>query len=161
MSDATLASPKSESGKGKRKGLLPIALALGLLGAGFASTYLGFWSPMSLIKPPPSAESAKVSVPETQFVSLPQIVVTLAGPDRRTLVMSIKIETDSTHSPMIEHLIPRLSDAFNSFLAEVDPSAFERRGILDITRDELATRAVLILGKGAFSDILITEFRIQ
>ena len=37
----------------------------------------------------------------------------------------------------------------------------EKRGILDIVRDELATRAVFVLGDKAFSDILITEFRIQ
>ena len=58
-------------------------------------------------------------------------------------------------------LIPRLLDSFNGFLTDIDPAAFEKRGILDIVRDELATRAVFVLGKEAFTDVLITEFRIQ
>ena len=36
-----------------------------------------------------------------------------------------------------------------------------RHRTLDIIRDELATRAAFVLGKDAFADILITEFRIQ
>ena len=77
------------------------------------------------------------------------------------LIMTVKIETDQPHRTEVEYLTPRLLDSFNSFLVDVDPTAFEKRGILDIVRDELATRAVFVLGKDAFSDILITEFRIQ
>ena len=95
----------------------------------------------------------------------------IAMADNATLLPKLKqaydfaarsqIETDQVHRPEVEHLTPRLSDAFNSFLADIAPAAFEKRGILDIVRDELATRAVFVLGDKAFSDILITEFRIQ
>lgn len=157
-----VAAPNAEApAKGGLKKLLPLILALAMLGAGFASTYLGFWSPMALLKPKPEAEPAAVAVPQVQFVTLPQIVLTLAGPQLRTLIMTVEIETDSANRATVEHLVPRLSDAFNSFLSDIDPLAFERRGILDIVRDELATRAVYVLGKSGFSDILITEFRIQ
>ena len=77
------------------------------------------------------------------------------------LIMTVKIETDQTHRAEVEHLVPRILDSFNSFLSNVDPYAFEKRGMLDIIRDELATRAAFVLGKDAFADILITEFRIQ
>lgn len=157
MTDAA-ATPEAPP-KGRLKKLLPLVLALAMLGAGFASTFLGFWSPMALLKPAPE-EKAEI-LPQAQFVDLPQIVLTLAGPQLRMLVMSVKIETDPVHRAEVAYLIPRLSDAFNSFLAGIDPAAFEKRGILDIVRDELATRAVFVLGKDAFSDILITEFRIQ
>nr|WP_246175402.1 flagellar basal body-associated FliL family protein [Paracoccus limosus] len=140
---------------------MPLILVAAMLGAGFASTYLGFWSPMALLKPKAEEKPEVVAVPQTQFVALPQIVLTLAGPQSRTLVMTVAIETDSANRATVEHLLPRLSDAFNSFLSDIDPAAFERRGILDIVRDELATRAVYVLGKSGFSDILITEFRIQ
>lgn len=144
----------------KGRKLLAALLVLACLGAGFASTFLGFWSPLGLF----SKHEAKVpaaEVPTAQFVSLPQTVLTLPGPQMRTLIMSIQIETDQAHREQVEYLVPRLSDAFNGFLTDIDPTAFERRGILDIVRDELATRAVYVLGKDAFSDILITEFRIQ
>ncbi|KRW96599.1 flagellar basal body-associated protein FliL [Paracoccus sp. MKU1] len=140
--------------------LLPLGLALVLGGAGFATTWLGFWSPVSLFAAKEQAAEA-VAAPAVAFVDIPQIVLTLAGPGTRTLVMTVKIETDQSHRAEVEHLTPRLLDSFNSFLADIDRAAFEKRGILDIVRDELATRAVFVLGKEAFTDVLITEFRIQ
>lgn len=161
MSDAAAdAAPAPK--KGGLKKLMPLILAVVMLGAGFGSTFMGFWSPMSLLKPADHAPAEdEAAAPVAQFVSLPQIVLTLPGPQMRTLVMAVQIETDPPHRADVEHLVPRLSDAFNSFLADIAPAAFEKRGILDIVRDELATRAVFVLGDKAFSDILITEFRIQ
>lgn len=159
MTDAA-ANPEAPP-KGGLKKLLPLILAVVMLGGGFASTFLGFWSPMALLQPAPQEEAHAPALPQVQFVDLPQIVLTLSGPQLRMLVMTVQIESDAAHRAEVEHLIPRLSDAFNSFLADIDPTAFEKRGILDIVRDELATRAVFVLGKDAFSDILITEFRIQ
>ncbi|SIR06489.1 flagellar FliL protein [Paracoccus thiocyanatus] len=140
--------------------LLPLGLAVVLGGAGFASTWLGFWSPMSFFAAKEKAAEAEAA-PALVFVDIPQIVLTLAGPRARTLVMTIKIETDQARRAEVEHLIPRLLDGFNSFLADIDPTAFEKRGALDIVRDELATRAIHVLGKEAFTDVLITEFRVQ
>lgn len=160
MTDAAV-SPTDAPAKGGLKKLLPLILVVAMLGAGFASTFLGLWSPMALLKPKAEEKTETAAAPQEQFVRLPQIVLTLAGPQLRTLIMTVEIETDSANRATVEHLVPRLSDAFNSFLSDIDPSAFERRGILDIVRDELATRAVYVLGKSGFSDILITEFRIQ
>lgn len=152
------------AGQGSRRGvkrfLLPLGLAVILGGAGFASTYLGYLSLPALGGAKPAASHGETT-PKIEFVDIPRIVLTLAGPGARTLVMAIKLETDAAHRPEVEHLIPRLQDVFNSFLADIDGAAFEKRGILDIVRDELATRAALVLGKSAFTDILITEFRVQ
>lgn len=160
MTDAADINADENPAGGIGRLLLPLGLAVVLGGAGFASTYLGFWSPLSLVA------SGKKEVPIStarieEFVDIPQIVLTLAGPQVRTLVMTVKIETDQSHRTEVEHLIPRLLDSFNSFLADIDSTAFEKRGILDIVRDELATRAVFVLGKEAITDVLITEFRIQ
>ena len=40
-------------------------------------------------------------------------------------------------------------------------AALDRRGILEILRAEMATRARFVLGDQAVRDLLITEFRIQ
>lgn len=153
--------PEEEKSKGGiRRILLPLGLVIILTGGGFASTFLGFWSPMALLaarqESPPEPQT-----PAVEFVDVPQIVLTLAGPRQRMLIMTVKIETSQLHRAEVEHLIPRILDSFNGFLSDVDPAAFEKRGMLDIIRDELATRAVFVLGKDAFTDILITEFRIQ
>lgn len=158
MSDAV--DLDGETKKGGKLGLLmKLGLPLICLGGGFAVSYLGIWAPQSLLekreKPEQSQQISKV------FVALPPIVLTLAGPRSRNLVMGVKIETDPAHASQVEYLQPRILDAFNSFLADIDPAAFERRGILDVVRNELVTRLSFILGADAFSDVLITEFRIQ
>ncbi len=160
MTDVADINAEGKSGGGIGRILLPLGLALALGGAGFASTWLGFWSPMSLFSAKEQVAQAEAA-PSLAFVDIPQIVLTLAGPRARTLVMTVKIETDQGHRAEVEHLIPRLLDSFNGFLADIDGTAFEKRGILDIVRDELATRAVFVLGREAFTDVLITEFRVQ
>ncbi len=160
MTDAA-DSPAEETSKGGiRRILLPLGLLVILTGGGFASTFLGFWSPMGLLAAKQEAPP-ETQAPTVEFVDVPQIVLTLAGPRPRMLIMTVKIETDQLHRPEVEHMIPRILDSFNGFLSDIDPAAFEKRGMLDIIRDELATRAVFVLGKDAFTDILITEFRIQ
>lgn len=159
MTDVADINTEQKSGRGLGRILLPLGLALALGGAGFASTWLGFWSPTALLAA--KEEEKHDALPTIDFVSIPQIALSLSGPTPRMLVMTVKIETDQAHKAEVEHLTPRLLDSFNSFLADVDVSAFEKRGILDIVRDELATRAVYVLGKDAFTDVLITEFRIQ
>ncbi|KGJ06277.1 flagellar FliL protein [Paracoccus halophilus] len=160
MADVTDIVEEKETGAGLRRMLLLAGLLVGAAAGGFASTYLGFWSPADIIAAG-EEKSAEEGGYAEEFVDLPQIVLTLSGSEMRMIVMTIKVETDSTHRAEVEHLTPRLLDSFNSFLSDVDPSAFERRGILDIIRNELATRAVYVLGKSAFTDLLITEFRIQ
>jgi flagellar FliL protein len=159
MTDVADVNGEQKSGHGIGRILLSLGLALVLGGAGFASTWLGLWSPTALFAA--KNEEQPETVPEVDFVDLPQIVLSLAGPVPRMLVMTVKIETDQAHKAEVGHLIPRLLDSFNSFLSDVDVTAFEKRGILDIVREELATRTVYVLGKDAFSDVLITEFRIQ
>lgn len=160
MTDAALPMTSAAPEKPGRRPLVMILLIVLCLAGGFASTFFGLWSPMSLIAAD-HAQPEPEALPPVTFVALPQIVLTLPGPQMRTLVMALQFETTAGQAPQIQLLLPRLADSFNGFLAGIAPEAFEKRGILEIVRDELATRAVYILGKDAFSDILITEFRIQ
>ena len=134
MNDTADIPAEEKSKGGIRRILLPLGLVVIMTGGGFASTFLGFWSPMAFFaakeEHPPEAQA-----PTVEFVDIPQIVLTLAGPRSRMLIMTVKIETDQTHRAEVEHLVPRILDSFNSFLSNVDPSAFEKRGMLDIIRD--------------------------
>lgn len=71
------------------------------------------------------------------------------------------IDTDPLQADQAKLLMPRVVDAFNGLLAGIDPAALDRRGILEILRAEMATRARFVLGEDAVRDLLITEFRIQ
>ena len=157
MADSAVAESE-EQGGGKGKLLLFLAPVL-FLGLGGAAGFLGLWSPQTMFSEP--AVKKDEFKHEFVFVDLPPIVLTLAGAQIRSLVLAVKIETRPEHLEQITYLQPRIIDAFNTFLAEVDPQAFERRGVLDVIRNELSTRLAFVLGADAFNDILITEFRIQ
>lgn len=147
---------------GRIRRLLPVLLAVAGLAAGLGTTLTGLWSPLSLIgrdSAPAPAESP--ALPAVHFVEVPRILLSLPGERPRTLAMSVLIDVTPASEALARQLMPRLSDAFTTFLADIDPAAFERRGILDIVRLELATRARFVLGEEAVRDLLITEYRIQ
>lgn len=158
MSDVADVGGVEEASK-KRGRLLILVLPLLALIAGVSLGFFGIFSPLSLMEKGKPEETAFVS--DYVFVDLPQIVLTLSGPKSRTLALAMKVEAKPENVAQIEFLQPRILDAFNGFLSEVDPLAFEKKGIIDVVRNELSTRLTFILGEGAFNDILITEFRIQ
>ena len=68
MTDATAAADPPAKASGKKK-LIPILAAVALAGGGFASTYLGLWSPAAMLAPKREAPA----VPATVFVAVPVI----------------------------------------------------------------------------------------
>lgn len=156
--DTEQQEPKKEKKKGKKL-LLPL-LAIVLGGAGFCSTYLGLlpgFADESDTKPV-KHEAVKHDV---EFVDIPTIELPIPGSRHRVVVLSAAIETDASHKSAIEHLMPRVQDAFTSFLSNVDASAYEKRGVLEIMRSELVTRTRYVLGEEPVKDLLITEFRFK
>lgn len=138
--------------------LLPILLPVLALAAGFGVTYTGLLSPLSLLAPAaPAPQAAPVAV----FLDVPRIILTIPGERTQTLALAVVVEIDPAAADTARLLMPRIADSFNGFLSQVDPVAFSRRGILEIIREELATRTRFILGETAVRDLLITEFRIQ
>lgn len=140
--------------------LFAIVAALILGGAAFTSTFYGIWAPGKLLDGGEKAP-ASAAIPAVEFVHVPPIEVIVPGPRSRNLVVQATIETDATYRPQVEHLMPRVSDAFTTFLAGIDPAAYERRGVLEVIRTELITRTRLVLGEDPVRDLLITEFRFK
>lgn len=158
MADPETAPPDAAP---KKKGLLlPLALTLVLGGAGFASSYLGYWSPLALLSPAEATEHPPEG-PIVEFVEVPRVQIVLSVTPPRMLNLSAVIETENTDAGEVRHLMPRVSDTFNTFLSEIDPAAFDKRGVLEIVRSELVTRTRLVVGEKPVRDVLITEFRLQ
>lgn len=115
MSDDAASSPEKQTQK-KKKGaklLLPV-FAVVFAAAGFAVTYLGLLSF-------PSASAAskphvKAEIPAVEFVDIPTIALPIPGAKHRMIILTAAIETDAAHRAGIEHLMPRVQDAFTSFL---------------------------------------------
>lgn len=144
----------------RSRGRLLVMLAPLVLGAiGFASTYLGYWSPALLLGPP--RQEAGASISTAVFVDVPGIELNIPGSGGRQLILSAVIETDGTHSQQVSYLMPRVRDAFFGFLSGIDPAAYDKRGVLEVIRTEMVTRSRFVLGQDAVNDLLITEFRIR
>lgn len=157
MTETADAAAEKKSGI---KGLLiPILAAVALGGGGFASTFLGFWSPSQLFAP--GEEKTSEAAPSSAFVNVPPIEITMPGGGGRSVVVVAAIESDTAHQEQVVHLMPRVMDAFTTFLSGVDAAAYDKRGVLDIIRAELLSRSRRALGDEAVKDLLITEFRIK
>lgn len=160
MSEAVAALPAEAPPRSRKTMLLALA-ALLLGGGGFASTYLGIWSPGAFLGKGGDHPIAEAEVAPVVFVDVPQIRLNIPGSRGRELVLSVSIETDSAQRAGIEHLMPRVLDAFTGFLAGIDHDAYDKRGVLEIIRAELVTRSRFVLGEAPVKDLLITEFLIQ
>lgn len=150
------AAPRSRLGR-----LVPMLLPVIALAAGFASSFMGFWSPLALFSAGGHAAEEQPAGAGVAFVDVPRIILSIPGERAQTLAMTVMIEVAPADRAQALALMPRILDSYNGFLSEIDAAAFSRRGILEIVRAELATRTRFVLGDKAVRDLLITEFRIQ
>ena len=76
MTDIVAAAP--EKPRGKKGLLIPLVATLVLGGAGFASSYLGFWSPSGMLsgpeEPVQSTEHMSVEFIDIRFCDLPGVM---------------------------------------------------------------------------------------
>ncbi|MEE2860114.1 MAG: flagellar basal body-associated FliL family protein [Pseudomonadota bacterium] len=158
MTDA--AAAPAEKAPGKKGLLITLAATLVLGGAAFGSTYLGIWSPAGMLAGSPAKE-ASAEHHAVVFIDVPKVEIVIPGGRARSMVLSATIETDSAHKAEVTHLMPRVSDAFTTFLSGVDPAAYDKRGVLEVIRAELVTRTRYVLGEEPVKDLLITEFRFK
>lgn len=142
----------------RKRGLVRLMLVPAAIAAGVSSTVLGVWAPLSMLD---KAEAPANVVDAPSFLELPRLLISLPATPPRTLAISVVIETPAQDLAQSRLLQPRLTDAFTAFLSDIDPAAFARRGVLEVVRAELTTRAGYILGPEAVRNVLITEFRIQ
>lgn len=169
MSDDAESAPEDAETK-PRKGivaklLIPL-VTLTLGGAGFAATYMGI-VPLGGGSGKPASEggaehAVEATAPNVIFVPVPTVQVPVPGSKKKlTVYLSVSIETTVAEKAVVEHLMPRVLDAFTSFLSSIDAAAYERRGVLEIIRSELVTRTRYVLGEEPVKDLLITEFRVE
>jgi|GEM_PF-772118 len=163
MTDIALTVPDTakEPAPKRRRRLLKLALPLVLGGAGFASTYIGLWSPSALLGLSALQQAQTTPTGTTAFIDLPAINLTIPDARPRMLHLVVKLEVDEAHAKEVQRLLPRVLDTFNTFLTGIAPEAFERRGILEIVREELRTRVLLALESRIPVGVLIMEFALK
>lgn len=163
MSDETAA--EAESGKAKKKGILPLLLGLFLAvlmgGGGFYAAYSGMLGG----KGETGAEMAEKPVEHVPvneavvFVPIDPILVSLPNEaPARHLRFRAEIETIPAHEQEVARIMPRILDVMNSYLRAVSTEDLERPTALIRLRAQLLRRIQIVAGDHEIRDLLVTEF---
>jgi len=159
------AEETAESGEGEKpkrrfslKFILIIVGAVAVLGGGGSGAYLMFGHSketkpaVAVVKPP-------------AFLDVPEVLVNLSnsGGDR-TQYLKVKIVLelpDSTMQPQVQTTMPRVMDAFQTYLRELRPSDLEGSAGLYRLKEELTRRVNVAVAPGRINAVLFKEIIVQ
>jgi flagellar FliL protein len=155
--------PEAEGGEGKTKKKLPrkliiiAAAAIVVLGGGVGG-YL-FFGNSGHEKPKEAA--AKPAV----FVDLPDVLVNLANAGtNRTQYLKVKVVLelpDASLVQQIQPLMPRVMDAFQTYLRELRPTDLDGSAGLYRLKEELTRRVNAALAPKRITAVLFKEIVVQ
>jgi flagellar protein FliL len=161
-------APEAEGGEGAKGGFLSkkliIMVAAGLLvvGGGGAGGYFFFTKKPSEEKAAPVA----VKAPPT-FIDMPEVMVNLQSTDKekgRSTYLKAKIVLEVEDAKLAEQvrpLMPRVMDAFQTYLREMRSSDLEGSAGLYRVRDELTRRVNLAVAPSKVNAVLFKEIVVQ
>jgi flagellar protein FliL len=160
--DAGADSDEDEAAPPKRK--LPLKLILiaagvmVLLGGAGIAGYLVFGSSKE-------AKVANASVKPPAFVDVPEVLVNLFGTGvDRTQYLKVKIVLeipDALLQPQIQSSMPRVMDAFQTYLRELRPSDLDGSAGLYRLKEELTRRVNAAISPNRVSAVLFKEIVVQ
>jgi flagellar FliL protein len=157
----------AEAGDGEQvasKGKLPLKLIIMvlagvvLLGGGGTGAYLMFAGGRD------GAAAAAPTKPPA-FVEVPEVLVNLSttGSDR-TQYLKVKVVLeipDAALSPQIEATMPRVMDAFQTYLRELRPTDLDGSAGLYRLKEELTRRVNTAIAPGRLTAVLFKEIVVQ
>jgi flagellar FliL protein len=150
---AEAAKPKS-----RLKLILIIIGAVALLGGGGGGAYFMFFGHKEA-KP----EVAVVTPPA--FFDMPEVLVNLSNVNgERTQYLKVKIVLelpDSTMRPQVQNTMPRVMDAFQTYLRELRASDLEGSAGLYRLKEELTRRVNVAIAPSRVNAVLFKEIVVQ
>ena len=158
------AEAASEQPKSKFKLKLPPmkfliigAAALVLIGGGVGAYFFFFH--------PHEAKTENPSVKPAVFVDLPEILVNLSNPSaERTQYLRIKVVLELPEQKMIEQItpiMPRVMDAFQTYLRELRSSDLDGSAGLYRLKEELTRRVNVSIAQARINAVLFKEIVVQ
>src|SRR3954454_13681637 len=134
------------------------AAALMLIGGGVGAYFFFFAKPHE-----PKAEASHVK--PAVFVDLPEILVNLSNPSaERTQYLRIKVVLELPEQKMIEQItpiMPRVMDAFQTYLRELRPSDLDGSAGLYRLKEELTRRVNVSIAPARINAVLFKEIVVQ
>jgi flagellar FliL protein len=134
------------------------AAALLLIGGGVGAYFFFFSHPHE-------AKADNPLVKPAVFVDLPEILVNLSNPSaERTQYLRIKVVLELPEQKMIEQItpiMPRVMDAFQTYLRELRPSDLDGSAGLYRLKEELTRRVNVSIAPARINAVLFKEIVVQ
>ncbi len=143
----------------RKKLLIIIAAAVIVVGGGGAGAFF-------LMKAPKEEKQAAPVVKPPAFLDLPELVVNLSsgGQSDRTHYLKVKVTLelpDQILVAQIQPVMPRVMDAFQTFLRELRPSDLDGSAGLYRLKDELTRRVNATISPNRVNAVLFKEIVVQ
>ena len=139
--------------------VLPLLVVIG----GGVGAYFMFFAGKSDEQAAGKEEAKKPPKPMV-FYNLPELLVNLNGQGRRSsfLKISLSLELDDANDiPKIEAVLPRIVDAFQTYMRELRPEDLRGSAGLYRLREELLARVNTSAQPAKVNDVLFKEMLIQ
>ena len=151
-------STEAAQPKSKLKLILMIVGAVAVVGGGGGGAYFAFFRHHE-------AKPELVVVKPPAFVDLPEVLVNLSSPSgERTQYLKVKIVLelpDSTMQPQVQNTMPRVLDAFQTYLRELRASDLEGSAGLYRLKEELTRRVNVAIAPSRINAVLFKEIVVQ
>jgi flagellar FliL protein len=154
---------EGESAEPKSKFSLKLMLMIGagaLVVLGGAGTGAYF-----MLRAPKEAKPATVAVKPAVFIDVPDVLVNLSntGADRtQYLKVKIVLEVpDASLTPQIQTVMPRVMDAFQTYLRELRPTDLDGSAGLYRLKEELTRRVNVAIAPSRINAVLFKEIVVQ
>ena len=151
-------STEGEQPKSRLKLILIAVGAVAVLGGGGGGSYFMFFGhkeakpEVAVVKPP-------------AFFDVPEVLVNLSNATGdRTQYLKVKIVLelpDSSMQPQVQNTLPRVMDAFQTYLRELRPSDLEGSAGLYRLKEELTRRVNVAIAPGRINAVLFKEIVVQ
>jgi flagellar FliL protein len=157
--ESEVPAKKSRFALPSRKYLIIGGIALLALAGGGGGAYF------TLFKSKAEAKAAPPQAKPAVFVDLPEVLVNLssAGSDRaQYLKAKIVLElSDQAMIQQIQPVMPRVMDAFQTYLRELRPSDLDGSAGLYRLKEELTRRVNVAISPGKINAVLFKEIIVQ
>lgn len=139
------------------KTMIIAAAAVALLGGGAGAYFFLFGSHKAPV------EQAKAPEPAV-FVDMPDILVNLANAGDRTQYLKVKITLevpDQILAKQLTPVMPRVTDAFQTYLRELRPTDLDGSAGLYRLKEELTRRVNVAIAPSRVNAVLFKEIVVQ
>ncbi len=106
-----------------------------------------------------SGGATTVNMGDITFIEMAPLIISLGdSASAKFLRFSAQLEVDPEYASEINFIMPRITDALNTYLRAVSEEELAKPSSFDRLRAQMLRRIQVVTGQGKVRDLLITEF---